>query len=497
MSIYTEDVVIEAYNDMLTSNNKSTIKMVKRILKNIKHPNYYRILDIGCGLSPLLQPIRNILEPCKIKYVGIDNSYKMLENAKKINKSNETTSINYLQLPIQPICNLREFPWYNIVLVQSFIHLLLDKDEVTNLCKFISKILPSDGVFYISTKITPDKLEHLYDDIYIVKKIDDIEYPRRLFTTESFKEMIISVFVEEGTYDIDFFEEYDDLGNLFLNVIGRKDPLKLYQKYHYHIGFDERLMGISEILSHSTNYIEYVDNPIDMITIRKEALMIDLFNSRRDLFIDVMKIMGDIFKIIFPEKYPVYMKDKLNINRTLKRFKLHQDASAGWSLGKFENIVTIGILISDVTNNCQGATRIAIRQGYMSHIIETETDHTIDESKINEKIGKPLQYLNCFGIAGNFYVFDQFVLHDSKYNLSEIPRNVWFLTLGVSDDPTDMFSIETGQSFYDKKSSQVLDKKKILQYLKEGKTYQDFIIDVFGKIKLSNSCGECDYIVLD
>lgn len=493
-SIYNNEKVLDKYKSMLILNADSTRSMVKLILEmreDIKH-DYYRIIDIGCGLSPMLQSFRDELEPNRIDYLGIDNSHQMIKEAKKTNHENTTTKIKYIQANVNGLYDLTEFPWYNIVIVQSFVHLLLNDDDIIKLCKFISKILPNDGVFYISSKTNVDYCKHLEKDIYLVEKNDGIVYRKRIFTEESFERLIIKTFKDEGTYEIKMFRYNDDMGNEFLNVIGKKTSIGLYEKYRYHFGYDRRLTTIKHILSQCTECKEYVDNPMSMITVRKEALLLNLYYTNNKLFLTIMGIITDIFSKILPGKYPVYMKDKLNLNQKNWRFKLHQDASAGWNKDKYESIVTIGIPMAPILSYLDGPTRIAIRQGYIPVITDTKPDKTIDEERMKEILGKPLQYLNCFGIDGNYYLFDQYVLHDSNFNLTSQSRDVWFVTCAVSSCRDDTMDISMSENFYKKKT--VLDKKQIELLLEEGYTYDDFSVDVFGKVILAR--GKCNYLTL-
>jgi hypothetical protein len=48
------------------------------------------------------------------------------------------------------------------------------------------------------------------------------------------------------------------------------------------------------------------------------------------------------------------------------------------------------------------------------------------------------------------------------------------------------------QQFYKKKT--VLDKKQIEMLLEDGYTYDDFSVDVFGKVVLAK--GKCNYVTL-
>ena len=496
LNMYDNKIVIERYTKMLKINGMSTINMTKRLIKDSMQ-GYYRVLDIGCGLSPLLQSIRQKIEPNKLDYVGIDSSTEMIKEAKKINLETNTTKIKYIQTSIQSLLDLSEFPWYNVVILQSFIHLLLDKDDITKLCKLISKILPNEGTFYISTKLNISGETHIKDDIYLVEKHDSIRYKRRIFTQATFDQLITSVFENEDTYELETFIEKDDEGNIFYNLIGRKDSLKLYQKYKYSFGYNSTFKQMKAMLDNCANVKEYVDNPMDMQVIRKEGFLLDMFYNNNKRFNILMKMLSDIFQKIMPGKYPVYMKDKLNMNKSNWKFKLHQDAGAGWKNKlKYKEYVTIGIIMGPITSYTQGPTRIGIRQNYQPELSRfTEEDKTLDESKVNSYLGKPLQYLNCFGTEGNYFVFDQYVLHDSNFNLATQHRDILFITCAISENPTDMLTIDTAEQFYNQKT--VLDKKTIQGLLSDGYTYDDFLVDVFGKVIMcKGTVGKCNFVTL-
>ena len=108
--MYEEDIVLNNYEEIYNKNEKSTLITVNKILESYdKLEGYFRILDIGCGLSPLLYKIRERLSENKISYLGIDNSHKMIERAKKINVESENTQIKYLNIDTTTMLN-NDFP---------------------------------------------------------------------------------------------------------------------------------------------------------------------------------------------------------------------------------------------------------------------------------------------------------------------------------------------------------------------------------------------------
>jgi 2-polyprenyl-3-methyl-5-hydroxy-6-metoxy-1,4-benzoquinol methylase len=494
--MYEESSVLRNYEKIYDQNEKSNSETVEKILASYEKPDgYFRILDIGCGLSPLLRKLRESLSEKQLSYLGIDSSHAMIETAKKINEGSEKVQVKYLNIDTKTMLENNDFPWYNMVIVQNFIHLILDDEEIAKICKFISKILSNNGVFYMSTKTTIRDCEHIEGDVYLVPKIGESKfaYRRRIFTMESFDRLITSIFRAEGTYKLNVFTSCDDLGNEFINIIGTKCSDLLFSKYKYNIGFDERLKHMKMYISTSTDCIEYVNNPVEMKVIRKEELLKNLYSTNFEMFKQIMDIMRDIISRADPTLFPVYMKDKLNINDSSYKFPLHQDVAAGWKK-VHENIVTIGIPLTPIITHEQGPTRIGIRQNYIQDESITEKNHTVSEERISSMLGKQLQYLNCFGIEGNYYMFDQYVLHNSKLNVSSHSRDVLFITCALTRDPSLMYSIELANRVSSGKTA--LDKRKIIALLSAGHKHDDFAIDVFGKISLKTDDNPCNYISL-
>lgn len=500
MSMYDHKLVIDQYAGLLKSNDEINNKLVTKILskiKGLKDMGYFRIIDIGCGLSPLLPILLSQLsagrdpEDVKIFYMGVDTSKEMIENAKKIHHhhNSKNIKIQHIVADCKGLVHMAEFPWYNICIVQNYVHLILNKSDLTDLMKFVSKILANNGVFYISTKTTVDVKEHIEDDVYLIRKINnnnDICYLRRIFTDESFDKLIVDTFRCEDTYDLDVFHEQDGGQNDFINVIGHKDTYRLYDKYRYIIGYDERLKGLKSIIARCRDVKEYVSDLQTLNVIRKEGCLMSLYASDHQTFLELMNTIKSIMTQVLPGRCPIYMKDKLNMNQIGWKFQLHQDASAGWiNKMKYNQFITIGIPMGDVTEYSQGPTRIGIRQGYVPKIVsQTRSDNTIDEDLYNTDHQKTLQYLNCFGVEGSYYLFDQYVLHDSNFNLKHQNRDVLFITCAVSDDQDDpeFDSMKTAELFYQQKS--VMDKRQIIELMGKGYTVDDFVIDTFGKVSV-------------
>ena len=272
-------------------------------------------------------------------------------------------------------------------------------------------------------------------------------------------------------------------------AFGRKLNPLVYAKYHYALGFDARLVQLTETLA-DCRVKEYVHSVETMEVIRREGHLLDLFTRDHTAFTEWMTLFRDLLAQVLPNCTPLYLKDKLNANQPGWKFPLHQDASAGWNQ-RFRselpdgNYVTVGIPLASVVAPEHGPTRIAIRQGYTDHVLpETQADHSLEAAMCERRFGKPLQYLLCYGVPGSYYLFDQYVLHDSAFNMQEQSRNVFFVTLALSNEPDDprFDSIELAQKFYDSKSA--LDKCAIEALLTDGYCVEDFETDTFGKITL-------------
>lgn len=485
--MYKLPQVVDKYVDLLKVNddiNKNSVNDILKCAQHLKKFKYIRILDIGCGLAPLLKHFRICLQDSDIDYTGLDSSVEMINKAKELNIEDHKTSIKFLNMSIQDFFALKTYECYNIIIAQSFIHLLLDDKDINNLVFVLSNILTNDGIFYIATKNTVESQGIIRDDVHIVKKIDDITYERRIFTEESLDNVFTSKF--DDFFDINTYVQFDANGNKFYMVTGIKNTLKFYNKNHFAFGYNEKFKNIQDLLNKQcTKFIEYVDDPIDKLVIRKEQLLLNLYETHNDSFIMIMNVIHEIFKQILPEKYPVYIKDKINMNKPGWKFPLHQDASAGWKKKiPFENVVTIGIPLEKINCIEQGGTRIVIGTKYCPEFVNdekmTKSDHTLNIEEVEKYIGNDLKYLLCYGAKGSYYCFDQYVMHDSSINNTNHLRNIMFITCGVSNNHDDMYSIEFAKTFNSQKCKKLIDKEFIEQHGNIG----DFHIDSFGKIVL-------------
>jgi len=395
----------------------------KLISKNSS--NYYRILDIGCGLAPLLPYLKERIGSSPFSYRGIDASQAMAEEASKLHGSDDS-DIQFSVGDATTLHEEEELEWYNVVIVQDVIDLL---DDVTAICELISKTLTNEGVFYIRTCLDPQIISHVSDDFFGVEQPDGFSSRRRLFTRESFEALILRKFEREGMYNLHVFESADDSGRRFLNLFGHKSTLQQFAKYHYAFGYDQTLTNLKELLAlYVDKTTHYGDSER---TFRHEGY---LRAMNEEHFGTVMKALHHAVNKIRPGKYPTYLKDKLNIQHLGAQFSLHQDATAGWNerIGPFE-FITFGIPLEPVLDTSYGGTRLMIRQDYKPSLINCSKNFAIDPEEYSSTIGRKIQYLNCVAARGTYYVYDQYVLHASSINLLDRERSVLFVSCIISD----------------------------------------------------------------
>lgn len=496
--MYQQADTVEYYKKSSDRERDTNARLATEIAQRSTASGYVRVLDVGCGLAPLLPPLlqqfRSRDAACQFDYVGLDNAPSMLAHNRAHCKAFQdgSTEISFQYVDVAALNTQSEFPWFNIVIVQSLVH-LLDSATVIELYKYISKCLSNDGVIYVSTAIDVDVVKRRSGDVCLVRKSDTgALYERRLYTQESFASEL-TVFEQERCYSIDVELQRDARNRRFLIAWLHKSPRLLYDRYHYSIGYDARLSELASLLygpgaGADSPPMEYVHDLQTMEVIRREGFLLKLYEQQHDVFLRWMRLFQEILRPLLPNCTPIYLKDKLNANPLGWKFPLHQDASAGWNKRLAEhmpepNLVTIGLPLTRVSDSASGPTRIAIRQTYAPSIVaETNAAHSIDEEVYSAHLGKPLQHLLCYGVRGSYYLFDQYVLHDSAFNLHEQSRDVLFVTLALSIVPDDarLDSIALAKTFYESKGA--LDKKSIEALLASGARKEDFCRDRFGKI---------------
>jgi len=508
--MYQHGNTLEYYKKLSDRECDTNARLAAEIVQRSTASGYVRVLDIGCGLAPLLPPLlqrfRDRDAECQFDYVGLDSSASMLAHNRAHCKAlqDASTEISFQLADVAALNTQSEFPWFNVIIVQSLVH-LIESAVVIELYKYISKCLSNDGVIYVSTAIDVDVVERRNGDVCLVRKTDTgALYERRLYTREAF-EAELNVFAQEHCYSINVELQHDARDRRFLIAWLHKSPRLLYDRYHYSIGYDARLSELASLLHGAgvgagteagagagagadSGPKEYVHDLQSMSVIRREGFLLNLYERQHDVFLRWMRLFKEILAPLLPNCTPLYLKDKLNANPLGWKFPLHQDASAGWNARLAAhmpepNLVTIGLPLTRVSDSASGPTRIAIRQTYAPSIVaETNDAHSIDEEAYSAQLGKPLQHLLCYGVRGSYYLFDQYVLHDSAFNLHEQSRDVLFVTLALSAVPDDarLDSIALAKTFYESKGA--LDKQSIEALLAGGARKEDFHRDRFGKI---------------
>ena len=472
-TMYDASEIIDSYRDKFLKNHDTHREIIARIVDNMDNKSYFRILDIGCGIAPLLFTFNQMFPDCEIDYTGIDNSDGMLENAKLIHKyNNPKLNVKFINRDITKLHEDENLLWYNIIICQNVIHLLLCDDDIANLLKFMSTSLANDGTFYISTRINVKIVNNIRDNVYMVMKNDKTMYQRRVFSEREFEKIITDGFSDK-IYNFDFFKMADNTDAQFINVIGHKNTIGNYRENGFAFGFNDRFREIGTILKKGLH--EYTS---DLNTFEINRIEGYLMNLSQKEFMEFMDCIAEIFRKTMPGRYPVYMKDKLNMNLPGWKFPLHQDASAGWNKRlDGREFVTIAFFLDETSDMISGPTRIAISMKHKKELHKnTQSDNTV-------KHEERLQYLNCVGIPGSYYVFDQYIIHDSGMNNTNTKRNVFFVTFAAVYFKDDMYSLSLANLFYDTKKS--LDVVHIKQLMAQGHTKDDFSIDAFGKININ------------
>lgn len=420
-SIFDDRAIVELFKNSRC--NKSLRATAQKLIRNNGLNNYYRILDIGCGLAPLLPYLKELIGDTPFSYRGVDTSQAMVEQAIKLHGCHDS-NIKFSVEDATTLHQEEQLEWNNVIIVRDVIETNID---VTALCELISKTLINEGCFYIRTRLDAKIISQLSNDMHIAE--EQGEYRCHIFNRESFEKLIVSRFKHEGTYSLHVFEDSDDSGRQFLNLFGYKHTFKQFAKYHYAFGYDSGLINLKELLALYTKKVtHYGDN---RRTFRHEGY---LKAMNEEHFGTMMNILHHAVNKIRPGKYPVYMKDKLNIQHPGQKFSLHQDATAGWNecIGPLE-FITFGIPLEPIPDTSYGGTRIVIRQNYSSNLLNKSGKISVNPEDYNSAFGGQIQYLNCLAARGTYYVYDQYVLHDSSTNLLDRVRSVIFITCILSE----------------------------------------------------------------
>ncbi len=372
-------------------------------------PKYYRVLDLGCGLAPLLPHLKECVGDNPFAYQGIDISKTLTADAANLHGDYDGTA-EFVAKDVLDLNTEAELPWYNVVIAQDVIEQV---DEVYELCNLIGKVLVNDGVFYIRTPLVSEGSDG----------------PTRGFTREHFEHTVVRRFEGEMLYDLHLFES-GTAASRYLNLFGSKRTCKQFAEYHQAFGYEPGLANLKALMA---PYVDQVNHFGDHDrTIRHEGYLAAM--TEED-FGTVMNCLQRAVHRIRPGKSVCYMKDKLNIQYEGMRFRLHQDATANWNqiIGPFE-FITFGVPLEPVVDASYGGTRLVIEQDYSTGLLDCTPTSAIDVDKYGASIGRQIQYLNCLAAPGTYYAYDQYVLHDSSKNQRSDSRSVLFISCIVTDD---------------------------------------------------------------
>jgi SAM-dependent methyltransferase len=363
-------------------------------------PAYFRILDVGCGLAPLLPHLRELIGGRPFAYRGIDTSEVAIGEARRLH--GEAGDVMFRVQDATTLHDEEELEWCNIAIVQDVVDELAD---VTGICQLVAKALVNDGVLYLRARL-------------------DAEHTR-----ERFEQRVVRLLERECTFNLHVYETTDASGRQSINLFGYKRSFQHFAKYHYAFGYDLAFVSLPELLA---LYLDKVVHFGDATrTSRQEGFLRAMSEEH---FGTVMNALHDAVAKIRPGKYPLYLKDKLNIQNRGARFNMHQDATARWNdfIGPFEYI-TFGIPLQAVPGICYGGTRIVIRQDYDACVVPCSDTSVVDPEVYGASIGKKIQYINCVATRGTYYAYDQYILHGSSPNLQDRDRSVIFVTCILTD----------------------------------------------------------------
>ena len=380
--------------------------------------NYYRILDLGCGLAPLLPALRQRVGEHPIAYRGVDISAAAVEEARRLHGS-AAEDIAFVTQDVLALGQQEQLPWYNVVVGQDLVEHL---DEPEALCDLISKVLVNAGVFYLRARLAgpdaPDDALH------------------GAITRSRFDAAVVRSFEREALYDLHVFESEGGDGQRYVHLFGHKKTAPHFERYHYAFGYEPQLGQLKDII---TPYVDKVNHFGDQErTFRHEGYLSAMTEEHFGAVMASVQRAVDRFR---PGRCATYMKDKLNIQHTGMRFRLHQDATAYWNqlIGPME-FVTLGVPLDPVLDASHGGTRIVLRQPYRPTLIEcTASASAVDPQHYGASIGQTLQYINCLAAPGTYYAYDQYVLHDSTANERPQSRHVLFITC-VLTEHADVYS---------------------------------------------------------
>lgn len=380
--------------------NEERARAVVQELVGKGGPAYFRILDVGCGLAPLLPHLRELIGARPFAYRGIDTSQAAIDEARQLH--GDACDVTFRVQDATTLHNEEELEWWNVVIVQDVINELPD---VAGICQLAAKALVNDGVVYLRA---PLDAEH---------------------TRERFAQRVLPLLERESTFNLHVYETADARGRRSVNLFGYKRSFQHFAKYHYAFGYDPAFVSLPEVLA---QYLDKVVHFGDATrTFRQEGFLRAMSEEH---FGTLMNALHDAVAQMLPGKYPLYLKDKLNIQNRGAKFNIHQDATARWNefIGPFEYI-TFGIPLQAIPEISYGGTRIVIRQDYDPCLVPCNETSAIDPEVYGASIGKKIQYINCVGTRGTYYAYDQYILHGSSPNIQDRERSVIFVTCILTD----------------------------------------------------------------
>lgn len=371
---------------------------------------YYRVLDVGCGVAPLLPQLLDQIGRNQLAYRGIDLSRASITEATR--RHGGRKGVEFVVEDIFSLLGAEDLPWFNVVLVQDVV---AELSRAAELCAGLSKLLTDDGVLYIRSPI-------------------DRAAGGATMNRATFDRRVVQPLKREALFEIHVFESQEG-SESYINLLGHKRNSRQYERHHYAVGFDE---GLSELGATLAKYETRVNHFGDEArTFRHEGYLASMSEDDFGATIECLQRAVDRTR---PGKTVTYMKDKLNIQHRGMRFRLHQDATANWNhlIGPFE-FVTFGVPLDAIPDASYGGTRLVVRQGYRPVLLECSETSAIDPVRLGTELGRKLQYLNCLAAPGTYYMYDQYILHDSTENLRDESRKVLFISCILTSDG-DMYS---------------------------------------------------------
>lgn len=189
MSKLTVDKNLNSIENSWKFNNKVSKNFDKHVVKSVPHyddiQNYVvslsewylkdktRIYDLGCSTGETIKKISNLKLNNSIELIGIDQSSKMLQIAKKKNKKslNKYLKVTYFKKDLTKIKSLKKNNLIISILTLPFLNL----SERKKIIKIVYKSLNRGGAFIFVDKIRssyPD-FEDSFNQVYFDFKLEN------------------------------------------------------------------------------------------------------------------------------------------------------------------------------------------------------------------------------------------------------------------------------------------------------------------------------------